>query len=746
VSEKTQPEAPDHGAQRFGAFGGVFTPSVLTILGVIMYLRMGWVTGQVGLGGAILVIVIAHLISIATGLSVSSIATNRRVGAGGAYYMISRSLGAPAGAAVGIPLFLAQAISVTFYIVGFTEAFLPLLPQAWQTPQVAFGVSTVVNVLLTAISFKSTELAIKAQYFVMAAIALSLLSFFLGTTPSFPAEIEYFREDGASFSEVFAVFFPAVTGIMVGVGMSGDLKDPRKALPLGTLGAIFTGFIVYCCVPIWLSMNNTNVEMAANNRVVWDVSAVPALIYLGVWGATLSSALGCIMTGPRTLQALALDGLMPRFLGKGFGPANEPRRGVLVTFTIAQVGIWLGSLDAIAPVLTMFFLATYGVTNLACGLEGWAANPSFRPTFRVSSLVSFAGGIACFYVMSIISLPAMFVAALFCSLIFAIVSRRALDTTYGDARHGIWSAMVRSALLRLRRAPFHPQNWRPNMILLGGDPEKRSYLLRLGSAIVQDRGMVTYFHLLRGEVLEQAELRVALLEAYDELFTERFPNVFYRVDIVDDIYRGTVAAAQSYGMGNFEANAVMLGWPRKPERSDSYVAMLRDLVQLDRSLLLVRHDEVRDFGAQQDIHVWWGGLKGNGGLMLLLAYLITAQYGWRRAHVTVLTVVGRKEELTEAQNSLESLLASARVDAQARVILRGERSIPEIMHHESAAADLAIVGIRLPKAGEPAMPFFDRMNTILDPLPTTVLVHSARTFEGEPLLFDEPTTTGDTSE
>ena len=156
-------------------------------------------------------------------------------------------------------------------------------------------------------------------------------------------------------------------------------------------------------------------------------------------------------------------------------------------------------------------------------------------------------------------------------------------------------------------------------------------------------------------------MRRALLDTYDELFTERFPNVFYRVDIVDDIYRGTVAAAQSYGMGNFEANAVMLGWPRKPERSEGYVAMLRDLVQLDRSLLLVKHDEVRDFGAQRDIHVWWGGLKGNGGLMLLLAYLITAQFEWRRARVTVLTVVGRKAELNEAQESLEMLGPGQRI-------------------------------------------------------------------------------------
>ena len=112
----------ENGAKRFGAFGGVFTPSILTILGVVMYLRLGWVVGNAGLAGALLIVLLAHLISVVTGLSVSSIATNRTVGPGGAYFMISRSLGGPAGAAIGIPLFFAQALSIAFYVVGFVES------------------------------------------------------------------------------------------------------------------------------------------------------------------------------------------------------------------------------------------------------------------------------------------------------------------------------------------------------------------------------------------------------------------------------------------------------------------------------------------------------------------------------------------------------------------------------------------------------------------------------------------------
>ncbi|QQR91510.1 MAG: hypothetical protein IPJ88_07255 [Myxococcales bacterium] len=305
------------GRGRFGTFGGVFTPSILTILGVVMYLRFGWVTGNVGLTGVLVIVFVSHLISLATGLSVASIATNRTVGAGGAYFMISRSLGAPAGAAIGIPLFLGQALSVSFYIVGFTESLAQWLPP-WLP---ATGVGTAVCVLLTLVSLKSADLAIKTQYFVMGMILLSIVSLFLGKPVSeSSATVEWVNTNptAASFSEVFAVFFPAVTGIMAGVGMSGELKNPRRSIPLGTLLAIGTGFVIYMSFPIFLAMNASNAEMIEHKDIIWRIAMFPSLIFVGVWGATISSAVGSILTAPRTLQALAGDGLAPGLFKKGY--------------------------------------------------------------------------------------------------------------------------------------------------------------------------------------------------------------------------------------------------------------------------------------------------------------------------------------------------------------------------------------------------------------------------------------------
>ncbi len=754
-------EAPESGGGgRFGTFAGVFTPSVLTILGVVMYMRLGWVTGQGGLGIALAVVVVAHLITLATGLSVASIATNRTVGAGGAYFMISRALGAPAGAAIGLPLFFAQALGVTFYIVGFTESVMLLLPEPIRAVVPAWAVSTVVNVLLTGISIKSAELAMKAQYVVMLAIIASLVSFFIGRTPDFPVEIEWVNPHGPGFAIVFAVFFPAATGLMAGVSMSGDLKDPRKSIPLGTLAAVAVGFLVYLTFPIWFALNYSNEFLVEHLDAAFTVARVPALIYLGVWGATLSSALGSVLTAPRTLQALALDRLVPGVFGRGYGATQEPVAGLVLTFVLSQIGIMIGSLDLIAPVLTMFFLATYGVTNLACGLQVWAASPSFRPTFRVPAAVSLAGAAGCFYVMSMIDLAAMIVALILCGLIFAVAQRRALGATYGDARHGIWAALVRSALHRLRRVDFHPQNWRPNLIVFGGDPKARPYLLETGGRLVQDRGVVTYFHLIEGEVTEKARERAQTFDANEPEIRDAHPNVFYRVEVAPDVYEGAVSAAQSYGVGNFEANCAMLGWTNKPERIGAYVQTLRSLVTLDKALMIVRDvpekppadkkERKRWERRRRQLHVWLAeGDRSTHALSILLSYLVTSDHRWGNTEITVLMPAETDAERDAANLALEELLTAARIDAKARVVLRQGRTLVQLMHVESDKCDMAIVAIKLPRREKGAMveegataplaspgdaEFIARLDAILAELPTTILVHGAASFGGEALF------------
>jgi solute carrier family 12 sodium/potassium/chloride transporter 2 len=731
VSEP-QPHSAASGG-RFNWFSGVFTPSILTVLGVVMYLRLGWTTGQAGLGMMLIIVVITHLITGATALSISSIATNRTVGTGGAYFMISRSLGPSVGSAVGIPLFLAQALSVTFYVVGFAEAVHQLLPGI---PAVLIG--TVTNIVVLGLAYWNAELAIRAQYFVMAAIGLSLLSFFTGTTGDFPAGIEWFNDDGASFVKIFAIFFPAATGIMAGVSLSGDLQSPRRDIPRGIMLVVATSFVVYVAFPIWLSLNFSNDELINNLDAVFVGASIPALIYLGVFGATLSSAIGSILSAPRTLQALATDGHVPRFFARGYGRDNEPRMGTMLTFVLAQVGVFVGSLDLIAPVLTMFFLATYGAINLASGLETWAANPSFRPTFKVPAVVSLVAAAACFYVMSIINLPAMLLAALILVGLFAFTQRRTLDSAFGDARHGIWSALVLAGLRNVRLSKEHPVNWRPNLVVMGGDVAERHHLLEIGSALVQSRGLVTYVHLLDGEVEERAEERRVLNELYQDQLAARYPNVFYRAEVVGDIYKGAVTAAQTYGIGNFQANAVMLGWPKTDDRIGGYMRMLRDLHLLERTILLVREAPTGITPTLRgNIHVWWTGATANGSLMLLLAHLVTQHADWSGSRVTVLTAVDHADEVVDASIKIRTLLEAARIDADIDVVLTAGRPLYQVFAEESGRADLVFLGFLLPTDLRHSDGFYRRMAHITSGLPRTVLVSSARGHDFESIVFDD---------
>ena len=721
---------------RFNWFSGVFTPSILTVLGVVMYLRLGWTTGQAGLGMMLIIVLITHLITGATALSVSSIATNRTVGTGGAYFMISRSLGPSVGSAVGIPLFLAQALSVTFYVVGFAEAAHQLLPDV---PAIMIG--TVTNIVVLGLAYWNASIAIKAQYFVMAAIGLSLVSFFSGTTADFPVAIEWFNSDGESFIKIFAVFFPAATGIMAGVSLSGDLQNPRKDIPRGIMLVVATSFVVYVVFPIWLSLNFTNEQLINNLDAVFIGASIPAFIYLGVFGATLSSAIGSILSAPRTLQALASDGHVPRFFARGHGRDNEPRMGTMLTFAIAQVGVFAGSLDAIAPVLTMFFLATYGAINLASGLETWAANPSFRPTFRVPATVSLAAALACFYVMSIINLPAMLLAAVVLVGLFAYTQRRALDSAFGDARHGLWSALVLTGLRNVNQSKEHPVNWRPNLVVMGGDLGERHHLLEISSALVQSRGLVTFVHLLDGEVVERAEERKALNAQYHDQFAASYPNVFYRAEIVGDIYKGAVTAAQTYGIGDFQANAVMLGWPKTDENINGYMRMLRDLHILERTILLVRDKPgVTGAVAGGNIHVWWTGATANGSLMLLLAHLVAQHSDWRGSRITVLTAIEHADDVIEASARIRQLLENARINADIDVVLTAGRPLYQVFAEESGDADLVFLGFLLPTDLRQSSGFYRRMEHITSGLPRTVLVSSARGHDFGSVVFD---TTGE---
>ncbi len=289
---------------KLGTFGGVFTPCTLTILGVIMFLRFGQVVGQAGIIQAMLIVLGAKTITTLTTLSLSAIATNTRVKGGGAYYLISRSLGVEFGGAIGVLFFLAQAISVAMYIIGFTEAFANTFPSL--SPHFT-AIASLVNLVTFVCVYIGAGWTVKVQYFILAILVASLGSFYSGAIGQFDpglmqANLMPHYAEGQSFFTMFALFFPAVTGIMAGANMSGDLANPSKSIPTGTLLAVIVTGLVYLSQAFLLACARPADELITNNMVIRDISAWPILITAGVFAATLSSALGSMMGAPESCR------------------------------------------------------------------------------------------------------------------------------------------------------------------------------------------------------------------------------------------------------------------------------------------------------------------------------------------------------------------------------------------------------------------------------------------------------------
>ncbi len=716
----TQEVVVSHGAG-LGTFGGVFTPSILTILGVIMYLRFGWVVGNVGLTGALLIVTISTLITFLTALSISEIATDQRVRVGGAYYMISRSLGIETGGAVGIPLFFAQALSVALYTIGFAESVKNVFPQVDER---LVGLLTTVAVALLAL--KSARAAIRAQYFIMGAIGVSLISFFLGSAVGPPDTVtvplgNVARED---FWVVFAVFFPAVTGIMAGVNMSGDLKEPGKSIPKGTMAAVLVGYAIYMILPVFLALRADADQLIRDPLIMRRMALWGDAIILGVWGATLSSAVGSIMGAPRVLQALARDGVLPnslRWLGRGSGPEDTPRAGTAVTLGIALAAVAMGNLNLIAPVLTMFFLTTYGVLNISAGLERLLGSPSFRPRFKVPWYLSALGAVGCVSVMFLVNAAATVVAIVVVLGIYIWLERRELKSAWGDVRRGIWMALTRAGLLRLRHTR-DPKNWRPHLLVLSGSPTRRWYLIRFADWLSHRRALVTVSSVITDKSVTLDRQR-AMENTIHDYLARRGIEALIRLIRAPDPFEGAERLVEAYGLGELSPNTYLVGDSEVPEHRDAYCRMIARFHEGRRNVVILHYNADLRFGRRERIDVWWGGLKRNGGLMLTLAYLLQTSVDWRGAEVRVKMVVPTPEAAAGARPNLEAIVGSMRSGATAEVLVSDGRSFVDIMKDSSRGADFILMGMREPDEGFQAA--YERMRDAVEGMPTAAFVLAA---------------------
>ncbi|MDR4498361.1 MAG: amino acid permease [Candidatus Scalindua sp.] len=718
-----------------GMFTGVFTPSILTILGIILFLRLGYVVGNAGLGRALIILALANGISLLTTFSLSAIATNLKVKGGGIYYLISRTLGLEFGGAIGIVLFLAQSLSIAFYCIGFgevlTEVISPereILPQMIAAASVAF---------LFIFAWLGTNWATRFQYVVMGILAAALLSFFWGGLTQWNNDtlIQNWphSDKGLPFWSIFAIFFPAVTGFTQGASMSGDLKDPGKSLTLGTFLAVGISILIYYLAGVVFAASQPADVLISDYGAMKRVAAVEFLVIAGVVAATLSSAMASFLGAPRILQSLSSDRIFPFLLpfAKGYGSAGNPRRGVILSAGIAFATIGLGKLNIIAPVVSMFFLISYGLLNYATFFEARTASPSFRPRFKLyNAYISLAGAVACLFVMLAIDLTSGVIAAAILFAIYQYLKRTAGPARWADSRRSYHIQRVREHLLAASKEQEHPLNWRPQLLLLSDNPQRRKQLLHFASWFEGECGFITAVKIIYGEGTRMLKRREEAEEELRNDIRENNIEAFPLVVAATDLNQGIHMLVQAHGIGPLKANTILLNWlENKSEgrniRELLYVRHLKTAFRLGCNIIILdaKLDEWNKLlplpSRDRRIDVWWWN-DNSSHLMLLLAYLMTRCDAWEESKIRVMApcLFHRQDE---TKKHLQKKLEEVRIDAELEIVFGVST---DVIVNQSADAALVFLPFRL-SGDKPLSPLGNPIDQILECLPITALVLAA---------------------
>ena len=725
---------PGAGTGSLGTFGGVFTPSVLTILGIILFLRLGYVVGSAGLTRALIIIGLANGISVLTSISLSAIATNLKVKGGGDYYLISRTLGLEFGGAIGVVLFLAQSVSIAFYCIGFGEALTALVPDGGRwLPQIiaALAVS-----FLFIFAWLGADWATRFQYVVMSLLIVALVSFFIGGFSRWDSALLVQNwatpSGGPPFWVLFAIFFPAVTGFTQGVSMSGDLKDPGKSLPLGTFLAVGISIVVYFGVAIVFAGVLPGEIMRSDYGAMKKVARLSFLIDAGVIAATLSSAMASFLGAPRILQSLASDRIFPFLLpfAKGFGPTGNPRWGVILSAGIAFTTIALGNLNLVASLVTMFFLISYGLLNYATFFEARTASPSFRPRFRWFDLrLSLLGFLACLGVMLAIDVAAGAVAV---SVLFAIyqhIKRTAGPSRWADSSRSFHLKHVREHLISAAKEPEHPRDWRPQLLAFSSNSRRRRQLLTFASWIEGGSGTTTAVRILEGEGIKmlkaQAEAETELRTDIEKHGVDAFPLVLF----APTLQVGLQTLIQGFGIGPLKANTILLNWFERLSsgsfsllQESAYAHNLKVVFRLGCNIIVLDASEDRWNALEsvpsreRRIDVWWRDDE-TSRLMLLLAYLVKRNDTWSEANIRVLSARYGKDQEAKKEE-LKGFLEEVRIDAAPEVV---EDPSADSIISQSAGAALVFISFRI-RENQLVGPFGASLEDLLQQMPVTALV------------------------
>ncbi|XP_017168115.1 solute carrier family 12 member 3 isoform X2 [Mus musculus] len=763
---------------RFGWVKGVMIRCMLNIWGVILYLRLPWITAQAGIVLTWLIILLSVMVTSITGLSISAISTNGKVKSGGTYFLISRSLGPELGGSIGLIFAFANAVGVAMHTVGFAETVRDLLQlacsptQEYGTPIVdpindirIIGVVTVT--VLLAISLAGMEWESKAQVLFFLVIMVSFANYLVGTL--IPASedkaskgfysyhgdifvqnlVPDWRGIDGSFFGMFSIFFPSATGILAGANISGDLKDPAVAIPKGTLMAIFWTTISYLAISATIGscvvrdasgdVNDTmtpgpgpceglacgygwNFTECSQQRscryglinyyqTMSMVSAFAPLITAGIFGATLSSALACLVSAAKVFQCLCEDQLYPLigFFGKGYGKNREPVRGYLLAYAIAVAFIIIAELNTIAPIISNFFLCSYALINFSCFHASITNSPGWRPSFRYySKWAALFGAVISVVIMFLLTWWAALIAIGVVLFLLLYVIYKKPEVNWGSSVQAGSYNLALSYSVGLNEVEDHIKNYRPQCLVLTGPPNFRPALVDFVSTFTQNLSLMICGHVLIGPGKQRVpELRL-IASGHTKWLNKRKIKAFYSDVIAEDLRSGVQILMQASGLGRMKPNILVVGFKRNwqsahPATVEDYIGVLHDAFDFNYGVCVMRMREGLNvsealqthttpealiqeeqastiFQSEQGkktIDIYW--LFDDGGLTLLIPYLLHRKKRWGKCKIRVF-VGGQINRMDEERKAIISLLSKFRLGFHEVHVLPDINQKPQAEH------------------------------------------------------------------
>ncbi|XP_019733806.1 solute carrier family 12 member 3 isoform X1 [Hippocampus comes] len=773
-SEDEEQKEPLPEPTRFGWVHGVMIRCMLNIWGVILYLRLPWITAQAGIGLTWVIILLSSCITGITGLSTSAIATNGKVKGGGTYFLISRSLGPELGGSIGLIFAFANAVAVAMHTVGFAETVVDLMHENGAVMVNRINDIRIIGVItvtcLLGISMAGMAWESKAQVLFFLVIMVSFTSYIVGTIiPASPQKqakgffsykadifaknfVPDWRGQEGSFFGMFSIFFPSATGILAGANISGDLKDPTVAIPRGTLMAIFWTTLSYLIISATIGscvvrdasglLNDTLSSSSSNKNCVgiacqygWDftdcinndtcifgisnyyqsmsmVSAFAPLITAGIFGATLSSALACLVSAPKVFQCLCKDKLYPLigFFGKGYGKNDEALRSYLLAFIIAVCFILIAELNTIAPIISNFFLCSYCLINFSCFHASITNSPGWRPSFRFyNKWLSLLCAVCCLVIMFLLTWWAALIAFGVVLLLLGYTLYKRPAVNWGSSVQASSYNIALNQCISLNQVEDHVKNYRPQCLVLTGPPSSRPALVDLVSCFTKNLSLMMCGHVVTNDLsaLVQSESHISWLK-------QRKVKSFYKHVVAADLRSGVNMLLQGSGLGRMRPNVLLMGFKTdwhsaSPQAAHSYIGILQDAFDLQYGVCVLRTRERLDVShpyqsyanpgfdgelqnmttvhtsglnnitsavpndpeaqlsrptlfqkkqGKKTIDVYW--LSDDGGLTLLLPYLLTRRKRWAKCKVRVF-VGGDNSKNDERRQEVMTLIKKFRL-------------------------------------------------------------------------------------